>query len=235
MRDVELAREAESKINMETKRPLFGDPKKHGKFDSLPTDDADAHKGPITVDNREVVPELPGGVEPFERQGKDRDLYGKHYLKPFGGDWRDKETNQVVQHAGTRGALEPGAYGEVHADAIAPEKRVNAPAAGWDQLKKPGWFAGAAKKEAYREQKAAAQATVADAFKKMKSDAPPKFLENSKFGKKEWARLEQQRQAQAEALRMRALGRPNPLLTGNVLFGVVGEPAKRPDKDRKRK
>jgi hypothetical protein len=52
---------------------------------------------------------------------------------------------------------------------------------------------------------------------------------------KEWARLEQQQCVDAELIRNKGRGLNNPLLTGNLLFGVVGEPAKRPDKDRMRK
>ena len=175
-------------------------------------------------------------------------MYGRHYLKPFGGDWRDKETQQVVQTTFTLGEKDrdvnnpwspKNAYDHLErgGDAIPLNQRVVPPAAGWDQLKKPGLFglfAGKAARKAYRQQEAAAQATVKDAYTKMGRHQQPPFVADSEFGKKEWGRLEQQRRDRQQFLRNRALGQNDPTFAA-MMFGVVQQPARKPDKDRKGK
>jgi hypothetical protein len=204
-------------IDMATKRVLDGDPKANGEDDSHRTVDARAHKGPITVDDREVVPEYPGGVLPRERQGEERRMYGRHYLRPFGGDWRDKETQQVVQMAFTTGekardvndprsSKNADDHLERAGDAIPLDKRVGPPAAGWDQMKEPSLFAGKAAKNAYRTQELAARGIVQDAYSKMRNDVQPPFIADSKFGKKEWERLEEHRRMQERFIRNKLHG-----------------------------
>jgi hypothetical protein len=173
------------------------------------------------VDDREVVPEYPGGVLPRERQGEERRMYGRHYLKPFGGDWRDKETQQVVQVAYTTGekardvndprsSKNADDHLERGVDAIPLDKRVKPPAAGWDQLKKPGLFglfAGKAANEAYRTQKQDARGIVQDAYSKMRrDDVRPPFIADSKFGKKQWERLEEHRRMKERFIRNKQHG-----------------------------
>jgi hypothetical protein len=215
-KDLQIRKLPNPNIDMETKRPLFGDPKANGKFDSLPTEDARAHMGPMTVDDREVVPELPGGVESIERQGEERKLYGRHYLKPFGGKWRDKETNQVVQTALTTGdgarrdvnnpfsAANANDHKEMHFDPIAPEKLVNAPAAGWGNIgKKPGMFAGQKAKEEYKQKTKAIDPVIDDAWGKMKGEAMPPFMKGVPYAEKKWREKERDQRALEEQAALR--------------------------------
>ena len=185
---------------METKRVLFGDPKKNGKLDSLPTDDASKNQGPMTVDDREVFAEHDHRMP---KNPKADDLkfgkYGAH--RPF-GIWRDRETNQVVDPSHVEGRA--GQYAERWRQPLPENQRVKAPAAGWDAMKKP-WFWQTQAKQEYREKKESAKNVVADARKKMKDDQMlPPFVEKSAFGKKEWARLEEEERINAE-LRKAAL------------------------------
>lgn len=226
--DLDIKKRLISNIDMETKRPLFGDPKANGKFDSLPTDDARAHMGPMTVDDREVVPQFPGGVNPIERQGEERKLYGRHYLEPFGGKWRDKETNQVVQTALTTGdgprrdvnnpfsAANANDHKEMHFDPIAPAKLLNAPAAGWGNIgKKPWMFAGKKAKEEYKQKTKAIDAVIDDARGKMKGEAMPPFMKGVPYAEKKWREKErEQRELEELAATRRKFGVGSKMLRG---------------------
>jgi hypothetical protein len=190
---------------METKRVLFGDPKKNGEFDSIPTDDARKNMAPITVDDREVFAHYDHRM-PKNPKADDRRFgkYGAH--RPF-GIWRDKETNQVMDASHVQGAARQ--FEERWIEPIAENQRVQVPDAGWDALKKP-WFWQTKAKQDYRDKKAAAQKVVADARDKMKDDEMrPAFVEKSAFGKKEWKKQEEAERLRAElqkALRARIRG-----------------------------
>ena len=177
-----------------------------GDLDGLPTEDARKNMAPITVDDREVfahydhqMPKNPTADD--KRFGK----YGAH--RPF-GVWRDKETNQVVDASHVQGPARQ--YEERWMQPIREDQRVQAPDAGWDALKKPGFGQTQAMQD-YRDKKAAAQNVVADARKKMKDDEMlPAFVEKSAFGKKEWKKQEEAERLHAElqkaALRARIRG-----------------------------
>lgn len=194
-----------------------------------PTADAVAHGGEITVDQRPVYPQVPNLHVDANQE--------------FGGAWRRMDTDQVVQTAGLYGAGgRMGAFkvpvdgrnqfGEFHNAPIAEDRVLQAPAEGWDaEPRKPGFFARdrKQKKNDYRQAKQARSNVVAQAFASMKNDRRPGYIQRSAFGRQEWDRLEAERKARHDALRMRLHHNQMPAF-GNLLFGVVDGPKK----DRKK-
>jgi len=100
---------------------------------------------------------------------------------------------------------------------------------------KPGLLASGKKRTAYQQASQARADVVARAFGAMRNDRAPGYVQQSAFGRQEWARLQAERKARHDALRRRLNGaqmQPG-MLMGNLLFGVVDEP--RPGKkDRKK-
>jgi hypothetical protein len=120
-------------------------------------------------------------------------------------------------------------YQELAFPAIPEDQVLQVPAAGWDaKPKKPGLFglfAGSKKKVAYQQAKDARADVVAQAFRSMGQDRPPKYVRESEFGRDEWMRLRAERRARQDALRMR-MHAPNTHM-GNMIFGVMPDPKKR--------
>ena len=201
-RFVEREREAAKRVDFGSKRAIDDS----GAW----TADARAGQGPITVDHQPVYPEI-GNL-------------GGDANRDFGGAWRRQDTDQVVQNAGVFGGRGPSPFMEFHGAAIPEDQVLQAPAAGWDaKPKKPGWFAGKEKKAAYQQAKQDRAGVVARAFGAMGRDRAPGYVQGSAFGRQEWARLDLERKARHDALRMRMRG---PNVMGNVLFGVVPDPKK---------
>jgi len=196
------------------------------------TADAEAHKGEITVDDQPVYPQVPNLDVDANQE--------------FGGSWRRVDTDQVVQVAGLhgaggrRGAFGPvdgrNQFGEFQDAPIPADQALQPPQQGWDAVpNKPGLLASGKKRTAYQQASQARADVVARAFGAMRNDRAPGYVQQSAFGRQEWARLQAERKARHDALRRRLNGaqmQPG-MLMGNLLFGVVDEP--RPGKkDRKK-
>jgi hypothetical protein len=200
-------REAAQGIDFSQKRVLDGG--------GALTGEAQAKTGPITVDKHPVYPEYqPKDSNPEEH---------------FGGRWRRMDTDQAVQTAAVLGGNIERQYQELAFPAIPEDQVLQVPAAGWDaKPKKPGLFglfAGSKKKVAYQQAKDARADVVAQAFRSMGQDRPPKYVRESEFGRDEWMRLRAERRARQDALRMR-MHAPNTHM-GNMIFGVMPDPKKR--------
>jgi hypothetical protein len=157
-----------------------------------------AHMGPTTVAGREVYPEFGSADEP---------------LAPFGGNWRDIGTDQVLQRAWRTGnnAEQYGEkYGEYANNALPGEQILDLPAAGWDNLgEEPGLFASKQTKNAYKQRAANAHKIANDAHAKARNGEMPPFIKASAFGRAQWDAAEQARRAKEDALRERIhKGRP---------------------------
>jgi len=196
------------------------------------TADAEAHKGEITVDDQPVYPQV---------ANQDVDAN-----QEFGGNWRRVDTDQVVQAAGLHGAGgRQGAFGpvdgriqfgEFHNAPIPADQALQPPQRGWDAVpKKPGFLASGKKRTAYQQASQARADVVARAFGAMRNDRAPGYVQQSAFGRQEWARLQAERKARHDALRSRLHGaqmQPG-MLMGNLMFGIVNEP-RRAKRDQKK-
>ncbi len=224
-RFLDRQREAAAGIDFGTKRVMDGS--------GSPTADALAHGGEITVDGRPVYPQVPNLDVDANQE--------------FGGAWRRMDTDQVVQTAGLYGAGgRMGAFkgpvdgrnqfAEFNNAPIAEDRVLQAPAEGWDaEPRKPGIFARdrKQKKDDYRQAKQARADVVAQAYRTMRNDRQPAYVRQSAFGRQEWARLETERRAQNDLLRMRLQqGQPH-MLMGNMMFGTIPDP-KKPKRDPKK-
>lgn len=149
------------------------------------------HAGPTTVNGREVYPEYGAVDEPNA---------------PFGGDWRDVGTNQILQNAGRTGDEEEK-YREFRNNAVPEDRVLDLPAQGWDDLgPKPGLFAGKKAKADYRQRKDAATKVVGDAHRKVGREGMPDFIKTSPFGRKQWQAADNLRREQERLLKMKIMG-----------------------------